>query len=352
MMKQPIQPTQQGALRRYWQAVLWLLLSASSAAFAQVGVRQMHAGAMPITLVYPTAVQASTQTWGPFTLQLAVDAPPAGTNGRLIVFSHGTGGNAWSLHRLAATLARAGFVVAQPEHAGDNWQDQSQSGPASWQQRPAELSASIDAVARDPMFAGRLYLQRVGVYGMSAGGGTGLAMAGGEWSVATLIRHCAAHVREDAGFCLYGARSAAEAQQRAQSYKQALPAGAAQPFGGPLKRDRRVAAVALSVPVGAIFTAQSLSIIAIPVGLVQAQADTVLLPSFHSAYVLANCGRCVSLDAVPGGGHFDTLSPWPDSIASAVAAMPGGGRNPAVTDERRQQSYDAISRFFAANLLP
>jgi len=108
--------------------------------------------------------------------------------------------------------------------------------------------------------------------------------------------------------------------------------------------------VALSVPVGAIFTRESLAAIRVPVGIVEAEADQVLKPVYHSAAVLANCTACSRLDSVAGGGHFDTLSPWPDSIAKAASLAPGGQRNPAVDDARRQQSYDRIASFFAEQL--
>jgi predicted dienelactone hydrolase len=311
---------------------------------------QFRAGDLPITVVYPTEALAKRQQFGPFDLVVAVDAAPSRGNRRLIVISHGTGGDAFTLHTLAATLALAGFIVAQPEHRGDNWQDQSDAGVVSWQRRPGEISRAIDALAADPRFAALLDFGRVGVYGMSAGGGTALALAGGDWSVASLLRHCAAHVGDDAGFCLYGLRTEADRQARRQDYLKPPRAEDEKPLAGALVRDSRITAIAVSVPVGAIFTPDSLAAIRLPVGVVEAQADLVLNPLYHSGYVLARCSSCTRLDSVAGGGHFDTLSPWPDSIARAAAAMPGAQRNPAVDDARRQQSYDRIARFFEAQL--
>jgi predicted dienelactone hydrolase len=321
-------------------------------ALAQVGMTQLQAGDMPVTLVYPTRATATTQRFGPFELQAAMNAAPAPGNGSLIVLSHGTGGDAFSLNQLAGTLARAGFVVAQPEHRGDNWHDQSASGPASWRRRPGEISEAIDAVAHDPRFAGHLRLDRVGVFGMSAGGATGLTMAGADWSAASLRHHCAAHVKDDAGFCLYGVRSPEEATARAATYERPLPAGAEQMLAGPRAQDPRVAAVAVAVPVGAIFTPESLAAIRLPVGIVEAQDDHMLNPVFHSSYVLSKCSACRRLDLIPGAGHFDTLSPWPDSVAQSMARLRGGQRNPAVDDARRQQAYDRVTVFFRETLKP
>jgi predicted dienelactone hydrolase len=327
------------------------LLSMGSAT-AQVGMTQIRAGDMPVTVVYPTEAAAVHKQFGPFDLEVATDAAPSRDAHRLIVMSHGTGGDAFSLHTLARTLALAGFVVAQPEHRGDNWQDRSDSGVVSWQRRPGEVSKAIDAVAADVRFAGTVGFDRVGVYGISAGGGTALALAGADWSLWSWQHHCAAHSRDDSGFCLYGVRSEAEAIARAQSYLKPLPPNGDDLLAGARVSDPRIAAVAVSVPVGAIFTPQSLAAIRMPVGIVEAQADKVLKPEFHSGYVLAHCAACKLLDSVRGGGHFDTLSPWPESVAKAAAQAPGAQRNPAIDDARRQQSYDRIANFFDEHLLP
>lgn len=98
-------------------------------------------------------------------------------NGRLVVISHGSGGSAWVYVDLASTLVADGFIVALPEHSGDNYKDKSGVGPEIWR-RPAEVSRAIDAVARGARFAPLLRLDKVGMYGMSAGGHTALTLAG------------------------------------------------------------------------------------------------------------------------------------------------------------------------------
>jgi predicted dienelactone hydrolase len=87
---------------------------------------------------------------------------------------------------LAITLTRAGFIVAAPWHLRDNSGDSSDAGPVSWKRRPYEVSAAIDAVLADARFAPLLQADRVGAYGMSAGGHTVLALAGG----AGHLPHC------------------------------------------------------------------------------------------------------------------------------------------------------------------
>jgi predicted dienelactone hydrolase len=350
-----------------------LAASASHAQIAPVGMRQIQSGGMTITLVYPTAAVAKDVTYGAFTVQIASNAAPlpadstaASGKRALIVLSHGTAGSALPEHTLAATLARAGFVVAQPEHRGDNWQDFNHAGPESWKTRPQDVSETIDAVAQDPVLAPLVDTRRVGVHGMSAGGATGLVLAGAQWSMLNLIQHCAQHLEEDIGFCLVGLRQLPELQaQRRRQFDQArgvpkpyMPASLKVAFGGrgveasDPRPDSRITAVSLSVPVGVIFTPDSLSRIRIPVAVSTSGNDGVLLPRFHSQHVLKHCNSCTPLSDHPTAGHFDWLSPWPASIAQTVAAtqMRGGLPNPAFTDEDRQKAFDKIALFFKQHL--
>jgi predicted dienelactone hydrolase len=103
----------------------------------------------PVTVYYPSSGEAQTLKRGPFTFQMAWQGVPARGNGRLIVMSHGSGGSPWVHSDLARTLVDMGFVVAVPEHRGDNVKDHSTPGPESWRRRPAEVSRAIDAVAQD-----------------------------------------------------------------------------------------------------------------------------------------------------------------------------------------------------------
>lgn len=347
---------------------------AATLSHAQVGMRQMMSGDMPITLVYPTATAVQDVTYGSFTLQVASNAAPlpaastaASGKRALIVLSHGTAGSALPDHTLAATLARAGFVVAQPEHRGDNWQDFSKAGPESWKTRPQDVIEAIDAVARDPALAALLDTRRVGVHGMSAGGVTGLALAGAQWRMLDLIQHCAHHLDEDIGFCLNSlaqhpvqqtlrkgqfAMGRMLTETSAPSSFKSLHGGTSPTAPTDPRPDPRVVAVSLAVPVGAIFTPESLSRISIPVGLTTAGNDGVLLPRFHSQHVLKNCTPCTTLSDHPQAGHFDWLSPWPAPVATAVAAtqMRGGLPNPNFSPEERQKAFDQIALFFKQKL--
>src|SRR5690606_29358588 len=140
----------------------------------------------------------------------------------------------------------------------------SQAGPPAWLTRPAEISETIDLVARDDIFGPLVRTDRVGVHGMSAGGVTGLALAGAQWSMLDLIRHCDRRLQEDIGFCLNGLAQKPVQQwlRRAQYALSGLMPDALLPAklrtlqGGKAatdpRPDPRVGAVSLLVPLGAI----------------------------------------------------------------------------------------------------
>src|SRR5712691_6815156 len=183
---------------------VFLLAAALALPAAAVGVSEIAGkeGSGPVTVFYPSSSEAQPLKRGPFTLNFASQGVPLRGNGRLIVVSHGSGGSPWVHSDLARALVESGFVVAMPEHRGDNYKDLSAAGPESWKRRPAEVSRAIDAVGRDPRFAPLLALDKVGLYGMSAGGHTALSLAGGRWSPARFREHCEAHIAEDFQTCV------------------------------------------------------------------------------------------------------------------------------------------------------
>lgn len=339
-------------------------------AAAQVGLTQWEPQtlAQPVTLVYPTEAVARMTAFGPFTLDVAKDASPVPGRHRLVVVSHGTAGSPLPDHALAARLARAGFVVAQILHDGDNHQDQRLAGPESFRLRPIEAMRVIDALAADPAWSARLDLSRIGIHGMSAGGVTALSLAGAQWRTLGLVRHCLAHPQDDEAFCFQGARTAEKRAERQARFDRArfwpefvLPAelktwqGGRSPTGDQHdpRPDARIASVTVAVPVAAIFSAESLRRIRVPVGLVSARADTVLVPRFHSGHVLAHCNSCQLLADLPAG-HFDVLWPWPQEVAKTVAAQQwrGGEITPGFDAALRDKAHDRIVSFHREHLMP
>ena len=340
-----------GALLRHLLASVLALLAAL--AHANVGLAEIPGlgGDGPVTMFYPSSGETAPVERGPFSLAVALGAPAVRGNGRLVVLSHGSGGSPWVHAHLAQRLVEAGFMVAIPEHQGDNWHDASDRGPASWKRRPAEISRAIDAVARDGRFAPLLSLDRVGMYGMSAGGHTALVLAGGRWSSSALLKHCEAHLSEDFQTCVgLAARLRGDILDDAKKfvamplirYRLRDPAWYSH-------EDPRVKAVVAEVPFAADFDLQSLGRPRVPLGVVVSGQDLWLVPRFHVRAVLAACTGCEVVADLPAAGHGSLLSPQPTrlgGIAAELLSDPPGFDRGAVP-----AAHTAIVGFLRRNLL-
>ena len=340
-------------LWRVRRAALSLLFALfGSHAAAAVGLSQIAATEQdgPITLYYPSSSEARAVQRGPFTFQLAEQGEPVRGNGRLVVLSHGTGGSPWVHAELARTLVEAGFVVALPEHRGDNYRDHSDNIGALTR-RPAEVSRAIDAVGRDARFAALLKLDQVGVYGMSAGGHTALTIAGGHWASTGFRDHCHAHLVEDFQFCV-GVITHLTGSWLDPIRKWAALTAIDWLFDDSTVRsyaDPRVAAVVAAVPAAALFDMDSFAAPRVPLGLVTAHQDRWLVPRFHSDRVLQTCKSCELIADVPGGGHGALLAPLPPGLTGVLGDMlndpPGFDRTVLPEVDHK------VSAFFVRHLL-
>jgi predicted dienelactone hydrolase len=332
-----------------------LLVCAAAWAQAGVGLTQLKPIGPdgPVTVFYPTAATDQGVKRGPFDMKLAPEAPPAQGNSRLVVISHGSGGNPWVHSDLARALVNVGFVVAMPQHKGDNVQDPSMPGPESWKMRPAEVSRAIDAVAADPRFAGIISFDRIGMYGMSAGGHTALTLAGGRWSPAQLRRHCEADIANDFASCV-----GLITRLRGNFLDDVKIGVALNVIRHRLAdetwythTDPRIRAIVAGVPFAADFDPASLATPAAPLGLVTARQDQWLVPRFHSDRILAACKSCELIADLPDGGHGVLLSPPPPpevlgEVARELLADPPGFNRRQLPDVDRR-----IAAFFIRHLL-
>ncbi|MEO6279098.1 dienelactone hydrolase [Roseateles sp.] len=324
----------------FFRLLLASLALSATAHAATVGTLTLPAddAGGAVTLFYPTAATGKPETRGDLQLMLAPDAAPAPGNGRLIAISHGSGGGPWVHTTLAKALVEAGFVVVVPLHRGDNWQDDGSPGPDSWKQRPAEISHAIDRVAADPRFAG-LKVDRVGAFGMSAGGHTVLTLAGGAWSPERFRAHCERHLAEDFQSCIGLATQLTGGAldgfkrwlaQRVLNWKFAGDAASQ------THTDPRIAAVVAGVPLAADFDLATLAHPRVPLGLITASDDRWLLPRFHSDPLRAACTGCELLADLQGAGHGALLAPPPPAaelgaLACAMLCDPPGFDRPAAT---------------------
>ncbi|PTT19952.1 dienelactone hydrolase [Acidovorax sp. HMWF029] len=122
----------------------------------------------------------------PLVLQGTRDCAVAGQGLPLVVVSHGAGGSALGHHDTAAALADAGYVVAAINHPGDNFQDLSRQGHLSaFATRPVDMSRLTDYMLGTWPQRAQLDAGKVGFFGYSRGGYTGLVAIGAkpDWTL-------------------------------------------------------------------------------------------------------------------------------------------------------------------------
>ncbi|MEN9539556.1 MAG: hypothetical protein RLZZ126_1791 [Pseudomonadota bacterium] len=333
--------------------VVWVHSATPAWAGMGLDILPGPSGDGPVTLMYPSDAPQQPYTLGPFEVQVARQGALARHNGRLVVISHGSRSSPMVYTEFARALVDAGFVVAFPEHAGDNWRDGSKIGPTSFALRPLEVSRAIDAVAADPRFAKVLDFQRVGMWGMSAGGHTALSLAGGRWSATRLRDHCERDIGTAYNACTTGAIELRGGPM--DGLRKSIALGVLRSKLTDATEhshtDARIRAIVAGVPFAADFDFASLAQPVAPLGIVQALGDQWLLPQFNSGAVLAACASCERVADLPTGGHAALLAPLPPDLTGWTAQMlqdpPGFDRARALPPV-----YARTVAFFRKHLLP
>ena len=240
---------------------------------------------VPVHVLYPTGAPPRTEAFGPYSLEVAIDAPVAGPHLPLVAFSHGDGGTPWSLRHLAAHLARAGFAALMIEHPGNSRAGNALARtPANLANRPRHVRLALDAAFADPALGPQLAPGRAAVIGHSFGGYTALAVAGG--------------------------------------HPLALPDqtadGVAHPV--PVEPDPRVVALVLLAPAIPWFMAPGALVdVRGPLLVRTGERDHLMPPAFVERILagLPADTRDARMDyrVVPGAGHFAFLAPFPPELA-------------------------------------
>jgi predicted dienelactone hydrolase len=294
--------------------------------------------ATPMAVYYPTSSPEKRTRKDPHVLLVAGDAPMAAGVFPLVMLSHGSGGTTFGHYDTACYLARHGYVVGAPLHAGNNFFDHSAEGTARmWRGRPKALSAALDAVLADAALAPHIDRARIGAAGFSAGGYTVLVAAGAVGDMAGIARHCTAHATDDLEFCDLAGKS--------------LPP---KPFGDDTivhAADPRIRAVVAMAPVAVLFGPGSMADVTVPVRLYQAERDRVLRSPFHVENVRKLLPKPPEYVLVENAAHYAFLSPFP---AAARASLGEIAADPAGFDRAgfHEQLNGEILAFFARTLRP
>lgn len=118
---------------------------------------------------------------GPLTIQGVKDCAPTGKNLPLIVISHGLFGDRFSHHDTAEFLADGGFAVVTLNHTLDSIASIKQKTAddiASFLIRPVDIKRAVSFFAQSSEAPVDIDARRIGFFGFSRGGYTGLVLAG------------------------------------------------------------------------------------------------------------------------------------------------------------------------------
>jgi predicted dienelactone hydrolase len=229
----------------------------------------------------------------------------ASTNKPVIVFSHGFGSVRTDLRYLAEHLASHGYVVAALEHPGSNETSSKVVSkgknrlvaPQEFLDRPRDISfildelAQLNQTANNPL-QGKLATNNVMVVGYSFGGGTALALAGGELQIENLKQSCQRKL---------GKTNLSESLQCAG---QALPEKTYQ------LRDARIKqAIALNPTTSLMFGETGLTKVQIPTLILSSSADKITPALTEQVMGFAKIPSPKWLVGVVGGSHLSVIDP-------------------------------------------
>jgi predicted dienelactone hydrolase len=229
----------------------------------------------------------------------------ATANKPVIVFSHGWGSVRTDLRYLAEHLASRGYVVAALEHPGSNEtaskavkKNKNQLvAPQEFLDRPRDISFILDELeklnqtANNPL-QGKLATNNVMVVGYSFGGGTALALAGGELQIENLKQSCQRKLGKT------------NLSEGLQCVAQALPEKTYQ-----LRDNRIKQAIALNPTTSLMFGETGLTKVQIPTLILSSSADKITPPLTEQVMGFAKIPSPKWLVGVVGGSHLSVVDP-------------------------------------------
>ncbi|PDT87228.1 hydrolase [Bradyrhizobium sp. Y36] len=249
---------------------------------------------------YPCAAEPAQVALGSlsvgadFDLKGAKDCPVTGAKLPLVIYSHGRGGFFGQQHDTAEALADAGFVVAAINHPGDTFSDSSRRDTLSvWGSRPADIVRLLDFLLNGWKDRAVIDPARIGFFGFSLGGTTGLMLMGSKPDFARVASLC----KETTGVC-------------AQLHNGETPP---EPV-----HDARIRAAVIIDPAPTVLTRENLAAVKVPFQFWRSQfGGPGVGDGAGNARVAADLPGKPDIQIVPAG-HFAFLAPCSADLAAAV----------------------------------
>lgn len=290
---------------------------------------EQNAITFPTLVMYPTNTASTPVAFGPFSLDVAMDAPVAEGRFPLVMISHGSGGSYLAHRTLGMYLAQNGFVVGMIGHPFNNRHNNDlQYTLQNMIYRPRHLRMATDEVCTHAQFKNHVEQENVAIIGHSVGGYTALALAGGAPHTHALVSLCQKPASADEPYWIALLR-----KNRITS----------QPIA--VATDRRVKALVLLGPDVSLFTSEgALCEVHVPVLLLVAEND--YMPQ-ETIDVLNNGlpeRAPLTHRVVKNAGHYSFLGPFPEAIKSQVGEA---ANDPAGFDREQfhRELHEEVLRF-------
>jgi predicted dienelactone hydrolase len=228
-------------------------------------------------LHYPCEDPSTPTMFGPYELNVRVDAPIAPGRFPLVLISHGSGGGPLLHRTVSLHLARSGCIVASLKHRGNSLGDDALADTLeNLRNRPRQMVELLEALLADQTLGAAISDAPVTAIGHSLGGYSVLCVAGGQpWT-------------------------------RTHD-----------PI--PVVHDARIGALVLLAPAcGPFLAPEALSRVVAPLLALTAEHDS-LTPDSEIRTALASVPDQdrVTIKTVPNAGHFSFLSPFPRHMRRA-----------------------------------
>lgn len=97
----------------------------------------------------------------------------------LLLVSHGTGGNRFSLTWFAEKMVKEGYIVVSLDHFGNSTWNKIPREFLKWWERAIDIQFLLTNVLKDETLATKIDTSKIGGVGFSLGGYTSVALAGG-----------------------------------------------------------------------------------------------------------------------------------------------------------------------------
>jgi predicted dienelactone hydrolase len=262
-----------------------------------------------------------------FGLMGAKDCPLTGAKLPLLIFSHGRDGWFGANHDTAEALADGGFVVSAINHPGDTYSDNSRRNSLSvLASRPVDMIRLLNFMLHDWKNRAAIDPDKIGLFGFSKGGYTGLVLAG----VTPDFRRLAERCQEKTGEC------------------GQLQNGEVAPNP---PHDARIKAAVIVDPASGTFTSDNLAVIKIPVQFWRSErGGPGVGDGSGNARVANSLPGKTDIHVVPAG-HFTFLAPCSPQLA---AAIPRICTDDPVNFDRAAFHRDfnaSVTRFFRERLI-